>query len=103
MEARVVGGCAAWFVGSALFSCGVGPSRSSVVEPTVGPTEVVPWTPAISASPSAGLLPEPVSAVDDAEPVPASSRVVFVTLDGVRWQDVLVGAGDTSDGTMMPN
>ncbi|MDF2697537.1 MAG: hypothetical protein K0S65_5920 [Labilithrix sp.] len=88
MEARAVGGRAALLLWSALCACDVTPS--SPVDPS--PDTSVEKAATVSAPVAP---PEPTVTVAP-ESVPASSRVVLVTLDGVRWEDVF-------DGTNMPN
>ena len=89
VEARVVGGCLILGL-AALFACG---NRSNEPAPTEPEEEI--------AEPA--TAPEAKEAPAAAPPAaPAPTRVVLVTLDGVRWEDVLGATPETST-LAMPN
>jgi hypothetical protein len=85
VEARVVGGRAALLLWSALCACDIAsPSTPPAAEPsTVRPPEAESETPSAAAVRSV-----PIVAPASSDPASRSSRVVLVTVDGVRWEDV---------------
>jgi Metalloenzyme superfamily len=83
VEARVVGGRAALLLWSALCACDIAPSVPAAPVDLSSSTESEP---APSEAPTAEVLP-PSSASEPAA-LPSASRVVLVTIDGVRWEDV---------------
>lgn len=94
VEARVVGGC--FVLGlAALFACG---NRSNEPPPSSSEPEEEVAEPAVVPTPAPEAKETPVAA--PAAPVPA--RVVLVTLDGVRWEDMLGATPETST-LAMPN
>lgn len=96
VEPRVVGGCALFL--AALFACG---TRSNEPSPTVEAEEEPVEAPLDPQKRVAAPEPKEVAA-----PVPAAApgptRVVLVTLDGVRWEDMLGATPETSTSAM-PN
>lgn len=113
MEARVVGGCAALLL-AALFACDLPGSRPAA-EPSVVTTAASPTAPAsttevvaaptpIESAPAESRTAE--SATEPSSVARASSRVVLVTLDGVRWEDVFAAGNGKSASNVantMPN
>ena len=90
MEARVVGGRVTLLLMAALLACDIAPPRSPAAGPAAAampaseaPTMSAPVVVDVSEAPVVGAPSEP-----------APSRVVLVTIDGVRWQDVFAGATD---------
>jgi hypothetical protein len=88
VESRVVGGCVLAGL-AALFACG---NRSNEPAPTPEPEEEIAVETPVAPPPA-----EPKEAV-----AVAPNRVVLVTLDGVRWEDVLGATPETST-LAMPN
>lgn len=93
MEARVFGGCLVAGL-AALFACG---NRSNEPTPTSEPEEEIVEVPA----PAVAVEPKDAPVVAPAAP-PIPNRVVLVTLDGVRWEDMLGSTPETSS-LAMPN
>jgi hypothetical protein len=90
VESRVVGGCLV--VGlAALFACG---NRSNEPAPAPEPDDEI----AVETPPVAPAEPKETAPLSP----PAANRVVLVTLDGVRWEDVLGATPETST-LAMPN
>ena len=83
MDARVVGGRVTLLLMVALLACDIAPSRSPAAEKSEAPI--------VSARVAADVSTAPVL---EAPPESSPSRVVLVTIDGVRWQDVFAGATD---------
>lgn len=100
MDARVVGGRAA-FLAAALFACNRS-SETVALDPPAVPEhpsedELEQGRPGPEREPAA---PEPKAA--EAPPPAVPTRVVLVTLDGVRWEDVF-GATPATSTLAMPN
>jgi hypothetical protein len=90
VEARVFGGCLV--VGlAALFACG---NRSNEPAPSSEPDEEIAEAPIAPPEPKETPVVAPAAA--------APTRVVLVTLDGVRWEDML-GATPETSSLVMPN
>ncbi len=114
MEARVVGGRAALLVWSALVACDSALARSPMSDPAREPS--VPAVPAIANTPAPEapaealeIAPPQATAPSDVDTSPDAARVVLVTVDGVRWEDVFAGvaanslAEPTGGEMMMPH